>query len=183
MRIVIRVVVAGLLLCSATSCVARSGPDYLPVSSQPPTRSDIAGECATTDIVVTGGIDDEPKVTLPDEGTCIAPTTLLVRDLVRGEGPQAVTGSDLEVNYSMVTWSNGEVLDSTWYAGESLTVPADNLGQAELVKGWSEGLPGIREGGRRLLVVPPDLGRRGADGSTGDETLVYVVDAVKVTTR
>ena len=79
----------------------------------------------------------------------------------------------------MVTWSDGKELDSTWSRGENLPFAgATNLGRASVVRGWDEGLPGIREGGRRLIVVPPDA-RTAGESASGD-TLVYVVDAVSV---
>ncbi|WP_459715236.1 FKBP-type peptidyl-prolyl cis-trans isomerase [Actinophytocola sp. KF-1] len=125
---------------------------------------------------MTGELDEAPQVTVPDG--CAPPTTLLAQDLVRGDGPQAVRGTSLEVSYVLVLWSSGTVLDSTWYAGESLPYPVKNLGHTKLVRGWDEGLPGIREGGRRLLVVPPAQDGSEADS---DETLIYVVDALTVT--
>lgn len=177
MRIVSRFAVGALVMWVLTACVSRNGPDVLPASSQPPANSPMAGECDTTDIEVTGSLDDAPKVTVPDY--CAPPTTLLVRDLVRGDGPQAVAGTNLEVSYVLVIWSSGTVLDTTWYAGESLPSPVRNLGQGKLVRGWDEGLPGIREGGRRLIAVP-----QAQDGGESESAaLIYVVDAVSVTPR
>jgi peptidylprolyl isomerase len=176
MRIVSRVLVAALTLVVVTGCVSRTGPAVIPAASQPPSESPVAGECATTDVAVTGDPGGTPSVRVPAD--CAPPTTLLARDLTRGDGPQAVAGSDLEVSYVLVTWSDGEVLDSTWYAGESLPTRVDDLGRGELVRGWNEGLPGIREGGRRLLVVPPATGL--ADESGDGDTLIFVVDAVRV---
>lgn len=175
MRIVSRVAVGLLVSTLLTACVSRTGPDVLPVSSQPPTHSLVTEECATTDVTVTGGLDEAPKVTVPRD--CTPPTILLAQDVVRGDGPQAVEGTSLEVSYVLVIWSSGTVLDSTWYAGESLPAPVEDLGRGELVRGWGEGLPGIREGGRRLIVVPPAQD----GGEPVGDTLVYVVDALSVT--
>ena len=176
MRMVGRFAVVALVLALLTACVSRSGPPVLPVSAQPPSSSERDGECDTTDIEVTAELDEAPQVTVP--AGCEPPTTLLVRDLVRGEGPQAVAGTTLEVSYVLVLWSSGAVLDSTWYAGESLPYAVKNLGHTTLVRGWDEGLPGIREGGRRVIVVPPV--RDGTDVGS-EETLIYVVDALRVT--
>ncbi len=176
MRMVGRFAVVALVLALLTACVSRSGPPVLPVAEQPPSSSDRAGECDTTDIHVTGELAEAPKVTVPTD--CDPPSTLLVQDLIRGDGPQAVAGTSLEVSYVLVLWSSGVVLDSTWYAGESLPYAVKNLGRNKLIRGWDQGLPGIREGGRRVIVVPPV-----EDGSeTGsEETLIYVVDAISVT--
>jgi peptidylprolyl isomerase len=125
---------------------------------------------------VTGKLDETPKVTIPAD--CDPPSMLLVQDLIRGDGPQAVEGTSLDVSYVLVLWSSGAVLDSTWYEDESLPFTVENLGHTKLIRGWDEGLPGIREGGRRIIVVPP-----AEDGTeaASDETLVYVVDAPRVT--
>lgn len=175
MRMVFRFAVGVLVSWLLTACVSRSGPDVLPASEQPPSSSPVAGECDTTDIEVTGELDQAPKVILPRD--CAPPTILLARDVVRGEGAQAVDGTSLEVSYVLVIWSSGTVLDSTWYAGESLPAPVRDLGHGELVRGWDDGLPGIREGGRRLIVVPPSQDGGEPDG----DTLVYVIDALSVT--
>lgn len=175
MRIVSRFAVGVLVLTLLTACVTRSGPEVLPAAAQPPSRSPVDGECDTTDIEVTRVLAQAPKVTIPDG--CAPPTTLLVQDLVRGDGPQAVVGTSLEVSYVLVLWTSGTVLDSSWYAGESMPSPVNDLGNGELIRGWDEGLPGIREGGRRVIVVPP--AQDGGEAESG-ETFVYVVDALSV---
>lgn len=177
MRIFSRIAVGVLVPALLTACVSRTGPDVVPASEQPPGSSPVAGECDSTDITVTSELDEAPEVTVPRD--CPAPTILLVRDVVRGDGPQAVGGTSLEVSYTLVLWSSGTVLDSTWYAGESLPTRVRDLGRRMLARGWNEGLPGIREGGRRLIVVPPV-----EDGGEPEgDTLVYVVDALSVTPR
>jgi peptidylprolyl isomerase len=177
MRIVSRIAVGVLVPALLTACVSRSGPDVVAASEQPPTSSPVAGECDSSDIQVTGELAQAPTVTVPRD--CAAPTILLADDVVRGDGPQAVAGTSLEVSYVLVLWSSGTVLDSTWYAGESLPMRARDLGRGKLVRGWDEGLPGIREGGRRLIVVPP-----AQDGGEPEgDTLIYVVDALSVTPR
>ena len=85
----------------------------------------------------------------------------------------------------LVAWSDGSVLDSSWSGDDSQPLLVEDLGRAKVINGWNLGLPGIREGGRRLIVVPPDLGY----GEAGNaqvapmDTLVFVVDAVEVTGR
>ncbi|HEX6352764.1 FKBP-type peptidyl-prolyl cis-trans isomerase [Actinophytocola sp.] len=158
-----------------TGCVSRVGPAAVPEMSTLPSRGPVAGECATTDIEVTGGLDEKPEVTLPTD--CAPPTTLLARDLTVGTGRQAVRGSNLEVNYVMITWSDGLVLDSTWAGNDSLPLSMTDLGRSGWIDGWDEGVLGIREGGRRLFVVPRDPD---PDGTGPGDTLVYVVDATRV---
>jgi peptidylprolyl isomerase len=130
---------------------------------------------------VTGSLGAEPVVTLPTG--CSAPTHLLARDVIVGDGREAGVGTDIDVGYVMVTWSDGQELDSSWSGGENLPFPVENLGHADVISGWNEGLPGIREGGRRLIVVPPEhsYGEAGAGEVDGTDTLVFVVDALSVT--
>ena len=86
------------------------------------------------------------------------------------------------VNYVGVSWSTKKEFDASW--GRS-PFPVENVGQAGVIAGWNEGLIGMKEGGRRQLIIPPDK----AYGDTGQgdikpgETLVFVVDAVKVTPK
>lgn len=178
MRIVTVVLPVVVALLALTGCVSRVGPAAAPSTTVPTplSRSPVAGECATTDIEVTGALDEQPKVTLPTD--CAAPTTLLAQDLTVGAGPQAVVGAELEISYVMVTWSDGRKLDSTWSGDRTLPLPILDLGDSRWNYGWHDGMVGIREGGRRLVVVPPD----DVDGQAGSgDTLVFVVDAVSVT--
>lgn len=133
--------------------------------------------CTADDVKVTGRFGDKPTVTIPDN--CAAPTTLLTKDLQPGTGPAAKDGSQLQVNYDLYTWSDKVDQQNSFATGAfPLT-----LGQGTVIQGWDEGLVGIKQGGRRMLIIPPDKGY----GATGNqtikpnETLVFVVDAVKVT--
>ena len=79
------------------------------------------------------------------------------------------------------SWSTGVQFDSSWDRGaEPFTFP---LGAGQVIAGWDQGVAGMKEGGRRLLVIPPDLAY-GAQSPSPDiapnETLVFVVDLVKI---
>ncbi|MGV9415190.1 FKBP-type peptidyl-prolyl cis-trans isomerase [Nocardia sp. NPDC003693] len=134
-------------------------------------------ECTADDIKVDGGYGENPKITIPDN--CDAPKQLIVKDLVAGSGPGAVAGQPLSMNYSLVAWSDGKKLDSSFDRGKEFTL---NLGAGEVIQGWDQGLVGVQQGARRLLIVPPDLGYGavGRGGMKPNETLVFVTDAVKV---
>lgn len=177
MRIVTRVLPVVMALLTLTGCVSRANPaastEELSNKSQPPTRGPLPWECATTDIQVTGTLTEKPTVTLPTD--CRPPTILLTQDLIEGQGKEATRGSNLEVNYVMIAWHAG-LLDTTWSGTNNVPLSVTDLGKAGWAKGWDESLPGIKEGGRRLLVVPKNT----KETNRGD-TLIYVVDAVKVT--
>jgi peptidylprolyl isomerase len=106
------------------------------------------------------------------------PRTLVKEDLVRGKGPPAKPGDTLTVNYVGVTFSTGEEFDASWDRGEPFQLV---LGRGDVIAGWDKGLVGMREGGRRILTIPPELayGRTGSPPLIGpNETLVFVVDLI-----
>ena len=108
------------------------------------------------------------------------PTKLVKKDLKKGKGAAAKDGDTLTVHYVGVAWSTGEEFDASWDRGE----PFDfQLGAGMVIKGWDQGLEGMREGGQRRLEIPSDLayGSAGSPPAIGpDEALVFVVDLVKV---
>jgi peptidylprolyl isomerase len=133
-------------------------------------------ECTADDVKTGGGFGRPPAITIPDD--CDPPTKLVVKDLVEGTGPAAVAGQPLTMNYALVTWSDKQKADSSFDRGEPFQL---TLGAGQVIPGWDQGLVGIKQGGRRLLVVPPDLGYgQGGNGIKPNETLVFVTDAVKV---
>lgn len=146
-------------------------------STAAPTTQAQQKPCTADDVKVTGQFGSKPTVTIPD--TCSAPTTLLTKDLVPGTGAAAKAGSQLQVNYDLYTWSDKVDQQNSFASGAfPLT-----LGDGSVIQGWDEGLVGIKQGGRRLLIIPPDKGY-GASGNQSikpNETLVFVVDAVQVT--
>jgi peptidylprolyl isomerase len=124
---------------------------------------------------VTGDKGSKPNIAAP---TGNAPTTLQKQDVIVGSGKEAVATSTLEVHYTLMAWSTKAVVESSWDSGRSATFPLSGV-----IAGWQQGIPGMKEGGRRLLVIPPDLGygATGAGASIGpNETLVFVVDLIKV---
>ena len=107
------------------------------------------------------------------------PATLDERDLKRGKGRVARKGDELVVRYVGAVWSTGKEIDASWGRGPFLL----KLGVGTVIEGWDKGLVGMREGGRRRLVIPPPLayGDEGAPPEIGPgETLVFVVDLVRL---
>ena len=121
---------------------------------------------------VTGAPGSEPTIAKP---TGSAPKKMVIEDLAPGTGKEVQVGDTVTIHYKGVAWDTGEEFDSSWKRGEPATFP---LGQ--LIPGWQIGIPGMKEGGRRLLVIPPDLayGPKGRH-QLGGKTLVFVVDVVK----
>jgi peptidylprolyl isomerase len=112
---------------------------------------------------------DKPEIDFPGGPE---PTELVVTDLIVGEGAQAQPGGTVTVHYVGVEYDSGEQFDASWDRGEPIEFPLRGL-----IQGWQEGIPGMRVGGRRQLVIPPELayGRSGGHRLSG-KTLVFVID-------
>ena len=120
---------------------------------------------------------EKPEIDFPDGP---APTDLQVTDLEVGDGTEAVAGRTVHVHYVGVAYSSGEEFDASYNRGEPLAFP---LGAGRVIPGWEQGIEGMKVGGRRRLVIPPQLayGDRGAGGVIGPgETLIFVCDLVDV---
>jgi len=108
----------------------------------------------------------------------ITPSGLSITDLVVGDGPEAVKGEVVSVNYRG-TLANGKEFDSSYGRGP-FSFP---LGAGRVIQGWDEGVAGMKVGGKRKLVIPPDLayGERGAGGVIpANATLTFEVELLKV---
>jgi peptidylprolyl isomerase len=117
-----------------------------------------------------------PEVPMPVGET---PKSLVVQDLVTGSGTPVAKGDSVTVNYTGVSCSTGKIFDSSWTNGKPVTFPL-----SQVITGWSQGLVGMQPSGRRLLVIPPDLGygSTGQGGIAPDESLVFVVDLISTGT-
>ena len=105
---------------------------------------------------------------------------LQIEDLEIGTGDEATKGTVAEVHYVGVAWSNGQEFDASWNRGDTFSF---KVGAGQVINGWDQGVAGMKVGGRRRLVIPPNLayGKSGAGGAIGpNETLVFVVDLLGV---
>jgi peptidylprolyl isomerase len=109
-----------------------------------------------------------------------APTKLIIKDLITGTGATAKSGSKITVNYVGVLYKGGKEFDSSWK--RSQTFPF-TLGQGAVIKGWDQGLLGMKVGGRRMLIIPANLayGKQGSPPAIPpNAALVFVVDLLGV---
>lgn len=107
---------------------------------------------------------------------------LIVQDVVVGNGKTAANGDTLSAHY-LGTLKNGTVFDESYGRGQPIQFV---LGSGQLIKGWELGLVGMKEGGKRKLIIPPDLGY-GAKGAGGlippNATLLFEIELVSVTPK
>jgi peptidylprolyl isomerase len=134
----------------------------------------VSNDATATNPIVSGEAGSKPIIGSP-EGT--APATLVTNDIIVGAGKEAVATSTLTVHYTLMAWSTGQVVESSWDGGSPATFPLSGV-----IVGWQQGIPGMKEGGRRLLVIPAELGYGAAGGGPigPNETLIFVVDVISV---
>lgn len=137
---------------------------------------------ASTSTVATptsGPLSTEPKITVPNGPP---PKTLQKKDLVTGTGATATAGSTITVNYVGALYSNGKVFDASWKRNQTFTTQL-KTGPGGVIAGWVKGIAGMKVGGRRELIIPPNeaYGKQGS-GSTipPNSTLIFIVDLLKV---
>lgn len=146
-----------------TDCAVQAAPT--PVTSIP------SGPTLDGVTVIADGTQ-APLVTIVDNA---APVTKLgTLEIAPGTGTAAKAGDTLTVDYCGIGLSSQSIFDSSWVRGEPATFPLDGL-----IQGWVDGLPGMKVGETRLLVIPGALGYGPnppqGSGIEPDETLVFVI--------
>jgi peptidylprolyl isomerase len=117
----------------------------------------------------------EPKIVTPKGPP---PKTLVVKDLIKGNGDNVMPGDFVTVNYVGALYSNGKVFDASWSRHQTFTTELSN---GSVVSGWVKGIVGERIGGRRELIIPPNLAY-GASGNPPkippNATLIFDIDVL-----
>jgi peptidylprolyl isomerase len=119
----------------------------------------------------------KPVVTVP---TGPAPTKLVTKDLVTGTGQTVKPGQTVTVNYVGDLYKGGKEFDSSWKTGQPATFP---LTAGGVIQGWVQGIPGMKVGGRRELIIPASLayGKAGRPPTIpANSPLVFVVDLLSI---
>jgi peptidylprolyl isomerase len=157
---------------SETSSAATSGGRTTAPACQTRPATAQAPDSVSTDLAAT------PVVPATDAAP---PCDLEISDVVVGTGAQAVAGSTASVKYVGALYGTGEEFDSSWSRGADETLPVP-VGAGRVIPGFDQAVDGMQVGGRRLVVIPSDLGY-GAAGQgpiPGGATLVFVIDLVSV---
>jgi peptidylprolyl isomerase len=179
-----RAPIAVLLTALALGLAACGDDDNEQEAAQTPA----ATETATAEATETPGeaaaeatdntdLETKPTVTVPEGDP---PAELETEDIVKGKGKTAKEGDNVTVQYVGVSYSTGQQFDASWDSGQPFEF---QLGVGQVIPGWDQGVAGMKEGGRRQLVIPPDLGY-GEQGSppaiAPNETLIFIVDLLEV---
>jgi FKBP-type peptidyl-prolyl cis-trans isomerase len=146
--------------------------DTTTVASASATSSTTASATSTSSTPLPAALKTKPKVAIPSGAP---PKTLEIKDLIKGTGPAATASSTVTVQYVGVLYKGGKQFDASWNDGSGQPVALPLSG---VIKGWQQGIPGMRVGGRRELIIPPSLGYGTAAQAKipANSTLVFVID-------
>ena len=146
-----------------------------------PTLFAMASDAGTTDGAALAQATDgrQPQDTPQDPPMTTTPSGLKMIDVQIGTGREAVTNTNVTVHYDG-RLEDGKEFDSSRRRGQPFQF---RLGAGQVIKGWDEGLVGMKEGGKRQLIIPPELGygQQGAGGVIPpNATLVFDVELIRV---
>ena len=134
------------------------------------------GDSSSTTATNEESINTKPVVEVPSGPP---PKQLESIDLIEGEGAEAKAGDEVTVQYVLVDYKSGKEIEASWDRGEPFTF---QLGAGMVIPGWDQGVAGMKVGGRRELIIPPELAY-GAEGSPPigpNATLIFVIDLLAV---
>jgi FKBP-type peptidyl-prolyl cis-trans isomerase len=169
------VVTVAIVASAGFALVACGGEDAAQVTSTTTSAGGSAeGGSGGSEVLAQIEERGKPEIAAQDQVT-----ELVVTDDVEGTGAEVQAGDTITAHYVGVQASDGVEFDSSWSRGEPATFPLDRV-----IQGWSEGLVGMKEGGRRTLVIPAEqaYGQSPPPGSgiQPGATLVFTVDLVSV---
>jgi peptidylprolyl isomerase len=122
--------------------------------------------------------DLKTKPAIPKPTATKPPKRLVVKDIVKGTGKTAKAGDAITVQYVGVDYKTGKQFDASWDRGQPFQF---QLGAQMVIPGWDQGVAGMKVGGRRELIIPPDLayGPQGQPPTIAPSaTLIFVIDLV-----
>jgi peptidylprolyl isomerase len=170
----------GLVACSSSPSSSSSSTTTTTAGSATtaaPSGTSASGQIAPVQAPSPAGTIGTKPVVSPPTGT--PPSQLQSTDLITGTGTPVTASNTVTVQYVGVAWSNGKQFDASWDRGQPTTFPLSGV-----IPGWTQGMVGMKVGGRRELVIPPNLGY-GANpppgsGIASNDTLIFIIDLVKI---
>jgi peptidylprolyl isomerase len=154
-------------LTSATSTAAAAASTSATTSAPASATS-----TTTSSTPLPAALKTKPKVSIPSGPP---PKKLVVKDLIKGTGAVATASSTVNVQYVGELYKGGKQFDASWNDGSGQPV---SLPLSGVIKGWQQGIPGMKIGGRRELIIPPSLGYGATAQSKipANSTLVFIID-------
>ncbi|EFC85261.1 FKBP-type peptidyl-prolyl cis-trans isomerase [Parafrankia sp. EUN1f] len=176
-RRLIGLVLPAVLLVPMAACSSSDAPDGTKAA---PVAAPSAAATAVGGAPAVENATDLRRKPVAAAGAGEAPSELVTKDLVTGDGKVATDSSTVTIHYAGTIWKTGKQFDASWDRSTPETFPLQNT-----VTGFGQGIAGMKEGGRRLIVIPPDLGYgpmggQPAAGIEADDTLVFIVDLLAV---
>jgi peptidylprolyl isomerase len=157
--------------CGGSSDSSSSGST---ASSSTESTASTSSESSSPESSSSAKKKTKPKVTVPKGAP---PKKLEIKEIEAGTGAEAKAGDEVSVQYLGVGYESGKEFDSSWSRGaEPFTF---GLGAGQVIPGWEQGIEGMKVGGRRELIIPPELayGEAGSPPAIGpNETLIFVID-------
>ena len=190
-RSVIALVVAIVIIGSAALFFQKSTPPTVTIPTTTTTTATtttigtLSSKCSTTPFSVPGfapiacaspigTAGKAPTMVIP---TTAPPTVMEAADLIKGTGATLKLGDNITAQYVLGDYATHKILQSSWTSG-AFTTP---FKAGSLISGWIKGLPGMKVGGRRELIIPPSLAYgQGGQGIPANDTLVFIVDLLKI---
>ena len=185
--IVLATIGASSLLLAA--CGSSSIGGGIPADSPTPTdavttSSPSAPPALPADCPAFAGLNAFPgtfgqQPTVPKPNAVPAPTVLKTENCLVGKGAGAKATDTVTVNYDGVLWSSGKVFQSSFTTGTPATFALN-----QVIPGWQAGIPGMKVGGRRLLVIPASQAYGASppagSGIPANAPLIFVVDMISI---
>jgi peptidylprolyl isomerase len=172
LRTVSALVLSVSLLAACGDSAGDAPKDSSADTEAPSTDAPSTDAPADTEAPPAEAYPEKPTVEVPAQ----APTELVVTVLIEGEGPEAVAGDTVIVDYVGVLISDGSEFDASYNSQQPFPVP---LGAGGVIQGWDDGLLGAQAGSRIQLDIPADLayGEAGSPPAIGpNEALTFVID-------
>jgi FKBP-type peptidyl-prolyl cis-trans isomerase len=168
-----------LIACLALGVAGCGGGDSSTESTESTATESTASSESSTSADESGAVagKTKPKVTVPSGAP---PKKLEIKEIEEGSGAEAKAGDEVTVQYVGVGYESEEEFDSSWSRSEPF---AFGLGAGQVIPGWDQGVEGMKVGGRRELIIPPELayGPAGSPPAIGpNETLIFVIDLLAV---
>jgi FKBP-type peptidyl-prolyl cis-trans isomerase len=172
-----RLLPVAVLALSLTACGGDGGSDG-DAAQATAQACETRSPTAEAPAAVSTDLTEAPQVPTTDAAP---PCDLQLSDVVVGAGAQAGDGTPVAVKYVGAFYGTGEEFDSSWSRGDDETLPV-TLGAGQVIPGFEQGIDGMQVGGRRMVVIPSDLGYgpAGQGPIPGGATLVFVIDLVSV---